>query len=109
MSWEVSLKMKTGEQSALYYDVRNVTYNNRELFAAAGILTGLNEFNGKKAFDCIDTLSLAHHYLQNPDNISSLLKLEPTNGWGGLEDAQGFIKNFLDACIEHPETTIVIY
>ena len=108
MSWDVSLKMKTGEQSALYHDVRNVTYNNGHLFAAAGILTGLSYFNGRKAGDCIEILSSAHIYLQNPDNESSLRKLEPPNGWGGLEDAQGFIKNFLDACVEHPGTTIVI-
>lgn len=108
MSWDVSLKMKTGEHSSFYHDVRNVTYNNMNLFAAAGILTGLNEFNGKKAGDSIELLNLAHLYLENPANEPSLRKLEPPNDWGGLEDAQDFIKIFLSACSEHPESTIVI-
>lgn len=42
-------------------------------------------------------------------DYDKLAKLNPENGWGSIDGLIDFTKNYLDACIKHPNARISIH
>jgi len=102
MSWDAYMMIDTGGEShAIVEDIRNVTYNNGALFRYLGCHPkDLEGMKGEIAKDLLITgLDLSH----DPSRLEELKKLEPANGWGGLDDVQDFLQKAFEACKHHPK------
>jgi len=78
MSYDTTLMADVGGPELVPVgEVRNCTCNNYHIFKAAGL--EMKYVHGTLASEVIPVLEKALHYLTNPDNRESLLKLEPEN------------------------------
>ena len=87
----------------------NITHNLGEMASKAGIYSLLwkpEELNITKANDIIVPLRIGLDKLL--DDPVYFKYFNPANGWGRYETLVLFVKNYLKACIEHPESTISI-
>jgi len=99
MSWDVSIVIDTGgDHKAVVQDVRNVTYNNSDLFRALSVHPKMIERN-----ECVYwILPLARAIRELEENRDKYLPLEPENRWGGIDDSLDFLRKLLAAVKKHP-------
>jgi len=87
----------------------NITHNLNIMASKAGIYSLLcrpEELNITKANDIIVPLRIGlDKLLDDPDYFKHF---NPAQGGGRYETLVLFVKNYLKACIEHPESTISI-
>ena len=104
MSLDVTLMV--GEESV--HDA-NITHNLNKMAMAAEIYKHLwrpEEVGIERAEQLIDPLSKGLAELKARRAFYVLLN--PTNGWGNYEGLVEFVSDYLNACEEFPDATIVI-
>lgn len=106
MSWDVNIIQHevcpTCKRGRDWFDVRNVTYNNSRIFHTLGVHPEVTD--GMKCAIAIPILekALEESHKKEPE----LKTMEPSNGWGGLQDSRDFISTLLEKCREFPDGTI---
>lgn len=87
----------------------NITHNLTSMANAAGIYKHLwrpDELGITVAVDLIEPLKIGLKELESsPDDFR---KFNPENGWGNYENLVGFVKNYLESCINYPDAKIWI-
>jgi hypothetical protein len=105
MSLDVSL-MKT-VPCEIY--TANITHNLNEMADAAGIYKHLwrpDEIGITKAWQLIEQLRDGLDRLKsNPEHYK---QFDSPNGWGTYESFVPFVEKYLQACIENPESDVVV-
>lgn len=104
MSWDVSMRIETGNEMAVVQYVRNVTYNNSKIFRAVGAHP--DDLEGKTGEEAMPVIESALLKMSDLKQIESLRLLEPANGWGGLVDAQSFLRDLYEACATHTKAKV---
>ena len=97
-----------GEEQECYWH-RNITHNMGEAASIAGSYRFIwrpDEQGIVLAKDNIKNLRIALGSFYN--NYDELLKYDPENGWGSLDQLIDFTKSFLDACVKHPNAMIEV-
>ena len=87
----------------------NITHNLGQMAKAAGIYKHLwrpEELGITKAGELIDPLSAGLIILLN--DPSEFKKLNPENGWGSYDGLVKVVRDYLEACREHPEAEISV-
>jgi len=105
MSLDVSLISST--QTGVF--TKNITHNLNKMAAAAGIYELLwrpDETNIKTANQLIAPLTLGLKLLK--DNPKLFEAFNPKNGWGNYDGLVSFVEEYLTACKEDPDATIMI-
>lgn len=107
MSWDISMSKGPCKEcgESFYEEVRNVTYNNSKIFAAIGAHP--DDYEGKTGQEAQVLVESAIAKLKQ--DREQLQNLEPSNGWGGINDSLDFLEKLLKACIEHPKATIQVH
>jgi hypothetical protein len=85
----------------------NITHNLNKMAEEAGIYKHLwypESIGMTKALDLIRPLTKAIELME--ENPVRFRKLNPSNGWGTYEDLLNFVKQYLAACVEHPDADI---
>lgn len=62
--------------------------------------------DGWVAGDAVPVLERALAEAQNPARLREFRAMEPSNGWGTLEDVRRVMAEFLVACRQHPDAKI---
>lgn len=102
MSWDVSVEAIT---RTMVYD-RNVTWNNASIFREA-LGCHFRDLNGKTGKEVRAQLQTAiADIMQHPHHYQVL---EPSNGWGGIEDALDVLNGMLRACEDYAECDCEIH
>ncbi len=87
----------------------NITHNLGSMAGKANIYKELwrpEEVGIKYAKDLIKPLKIGLDKLKaNPDHYK---QFEPSNGWGSYNGLTFWIEEYLNACIEYPNATIII-
>lgn len=106
MSWDVSIIIDTGgEYPAAIEEVRNVTYNNSEIFDALKVHPKYFK-DDSKCSTWIPSIKLALESSYKLEIEKELLNLEPENKWGGLRDSREFLTKLLECCEKHPKASV---
>jgi hypothetical protein len=86
---------------------RNITHNLGKMADEAGIYKALwrpDEEGYWNAADLIQPLSAGLKLLlAEPERFK---KFNPENGWGNYDNLVAFVSDYLDACIENPESRV---
>jgi hypothetical protein len=82
----------------------NITGNLCPMWTKAGIYEALYESKGKRAKEIIQVIESGIKDMETKPEEYKVLN--PKNGWGDYDGALRWIKNLLEACIEHPEAII---
>lgn len=108
MSYDISLNIKTGDNTwhEIYDD--NYTYNVSPMFYDV-IEGGLNALHGMNAHMACPILASAVAKLSDPENKAKYGDMNPSNGWGNHEGATKVLVDLWNACKEHNFCTIEIY
>lgn len=106
MSFDISLKIKTGQNSYNYPYEDNYTYNVAEMFYMALGNEGLRVLDGVMASEAVEKLETAISDMYNRPN--EYKAHNPPNGWGDYEGALDVLINLKNACQEHEFCTINI-
>jgi len=94
-------------ETLLYGD--NITHNLNRMAEAAGIYMHLwrpDELNISTAKELIIPLTEGLKRLEN--HREEYEALDSPNGWGKYIHFLPFVKNYLQACIEHPEARVEV-
>jgi len=105
MSLDVSL---FNLPSQYVYDA-NITHNLAPMASAAGIYNALwhpEEINATHAKHIIEILRIGLIDLKLRGNY--YVKYNAENGWGKYEHFVPFVEDYLNACIENPESEIIV-
>lgn len=96
----------TGAAKPLSVEVwwRNCTHNLSPMWNKAGVYEALYKSTGKKAGELVAELEAGLKHMV--ENASEYQHLNPENGWGSYEGAVWFLREFLDACREHPKAIV---
>ena len=108
MSYTCNMVIDTGgKELATVAEVRNVTWSNSGIFRALGVRADdLRGLSGKVAEPVV---AHALDVIRGGERADELKALEPSNGWGGVEDATDFLVKLLAACEAHPKATVEFY
>jgi hypothetical protein len=109
MSYDIYLKIDTGLEMTTVVDVGNMTGNLSRMWEQAlkpYFEDGLSSLDGKAAGDCIPALRAAIANME--DNPDVYEPMNPKNGWGDYPAALRYLRDILQACIEHPKCTIQV-
>lgn len=96
------------EKEECVYDA-NITHNLGEMADKAGIYYALwrpEEIGKIKASEIIELLEKGLSDLKERPKYFE--KFNSPNGWGMYEDFVPFVEEYLNACKEHPDTTIEV-
>lgn len=106
MSWDISMEYETclscGQGGS--HEVRNVTYNNSEIFSVLGVHP--KDLEGKYGMEVSEKIGKAYNDSFGSEMIQKLKPLEPENKWGGIEDSRDFLAKLHRACLEHPKAKV---
>lgn len=87
----------------VYHD--NITHNLRWMAEEAGLWRP-EEAGWTKARDLIGVLRRGlRMLLADPERFK---KLNPENGWGDYDGLVKFVREYLDACTEHPDADVEV-
>ena len=105
MSWDVSVRINTGNGKFLESGSFNQTYNVSQMFRRAftetdGDLFELRDLHGMICKNIVWSLNNAVKYMQ--EHSEEMRKLNPSNGWGNYEGALEFLAAIHELCLEHP-------
>lgn len=106
MSFDISLKIKTGANNYAYPYDDNYTYNVAEMFYKALGEGGLRGLDGLLASNAVEKLNAAITHMEM--HIDEYKALTPPNGWGDYEGTLSVLVNLKRACQEHEFCTISI-
>jgi hypothetical protein len=82
----------------------NYTHNVTPMWSAAGCYEALYKSAGKPAGEILPALNAAvDDMAANPAKYEAL---NPKNGWGEYRSALAFLRQFRDACAEHPKALV---
>ena len=99
-------KTYTVEDEELYWG--NITHNLAPMASEAGIYQALwrpEELEKTKASELIESLEQGLKDLkERPEHYE---QFNSSNGWGMYEHFVPFVENYLEACKQYPESTIV--
>lgn len=102
---DVKIEEFEHETKEVYTD--NITHNLNKMAEACGLYEPVWRPKEKKAKDLIPKLEKGIKKLkENPDMFK---KLNPENGWGSYEGLLSFAENYLQACINNPETEVRVW
>lgn len=102
MSYDVSLKIYTGNIDALVVDCGNYTSNVASMFHDAGV--GLQDMHDMTCRDAAPILKKGVQAMAaDPKKYKAM---NPKNGWGDYEGALDYLKGILGACETHPLATL---
>lgn len=104
---EPVILMVGGDDRELYS--RNITHNLGKMARAAGIYEALwrpDEAGFTKAKDLIHPLREGLTKLEV--DPTSFEVHNPSNGWGDYDGLVDFVKEYLNACIEHPDADVEV-
>lgn len=104
MSYDVYLTIDTGSPEPVTVWDRNHTSNTARMWREAGC--DLAEFDGKPATELAASLGSAISVMQAEP--ARFREMDPPNGWGDYVSCLEFLRAILDACGEHPLTTVRI-
>ena len=85
----------------------NITHNLHEMAEAANIFTEIwhpEDLGIKIAHELIEPLTAGLEQLKKYP--AKYTKLNSPNGWGSYKYFVPFVENYLNACIEFPESTV---
>jgi len=105
VSWDISVGVDTGgEFPASVAEVRNLTWNNGNILAA--LKCHPSDMKGKP---CSEVAPIARQALADSwMKEAELKKLEPGNGWGGVDDVRDYLEKLVKVCEEHPKAMPVV-
>lgn len=107
MSWDVDIKIDSGgKELAIIEEVQNITWNNSSIFNFLGVHPRKFE-NKALCSEWIFFIENALKMLETLEFQSKLKKLEPSNGWGGIDSSKRFLQKLLAACKRHPKGIVV--
>lgn len=102
MSYDVDLIVETGPKHYASAWDSNITYNLVPMMRAVGI--ELKELHGADALSTWRLLADACGKLAaHPDKY---VVHNPPNGWGNYDICLEFLRDFRDACLNHPFTKV---
>lgn len=84
----------------------NYTYNVSDMLRRALRKDGINQFHGKKASECIETLEKGIADMK--ENKSDYEAMNPENGWGSYTGILKVLEKMLSKCKEYPNAEFVI-
>lgn len=98
----------------------NLTHNVNEivnacLMAAGGPVAKDGKYYRERSWgrlqgwtgaDAAPILAKALAVSEEPERQASFRAMQPSNGWGRLEDVQRVLRQFVEACQEHPAAVI---
>lgn len=90
---------------------RNITHNLGKLAAAVDLYDPLwhpEEIGATRAEHLIDLLERGLARLEDPARRDELKALEPSNGWGKLDNLIDFTREYLEACRESPDALVLV-
>jgi hypothetical protein len=104
VSHDLYLRIDTGaEHPACVSYIGNYTSNVSGMWAQA-LGYPLADLDGRLAGDAIPDLEAAVRRMA--DDPETYRAMEPANGWGNYSGARGYLVQLLEACMEHPKTSI---
>lgn len=112
MSYDVSLRINTGNGSVEVVDCGNYTCNCSPMWnmavkaASGGEVEQWRDLDGKLAGDVFAMLALAVQHMRDPANREAYLALNPKNGWGEYQSAFEYFRGVAEACEQHPLCTL---
>ncbi len=124
MSIDLYLQIDTGgKHLATVVEVGNYTNNCQPMWTKALNASPLpNDINlaymnsygelklcymtGMEASYAVPILTMAVAHMDDPANEADYIALNPPNGWGEFKSAREYLRSLLDACREHPKSTI---
>lgn len=102
---DAKVKEVEHETTEVYAD--NITHNLNKMAEECGLYEPLWRPSVSKAKELITKLEKGIKKLkENPDKFK---KFNPENGWGNYEGLLRFAENYLQACINNPETEIKVW
>lgn len=87
----------------------NITHNLAGMAREAGVYQALwrpDEISLTKASELIPILEAALVKLESDPSFYS--RYNPPNGWGSYDGLVGFVREYLEACIAHPNASIEV-
>ncbi len=111
MSYDVSLRVDTGNSSYLELLVGNYTYNCSNMLVLAndlvnGSARSLSSMSGWRASRVAEWLGGAVRHMRTHEDLYT--PHEPTNGWGDLESWCAFLADIAEACRQHPKAYLYV-
>jgi hypothetical protein len=82
----------------------NMTHNVTPMWRKAKVYEALYESQGKIAGEIKDVLQVGIKDMER--SSKQYQKLNPANEWGDYDSALNFLREFTNACIQHPKATI---
>lgn len=105
MSYDIYLKIFTGNTEQHFMDIGNHTSNTSKMWNDA-MGKPLYELDGIMAEDAIWHLERGIKNMK--DSPEYFKEMNPKNGWGNYDTALKYLEDILTACKEHPKTKIEI-
>lgn len=105
MSHDVYLQIDTGGKEPVTVFSSNYTSNVSGMWAEA-LGYPLSELDRRRAEDAIPELRRAAWQMAN--NPEKYQAMNPPNGCGNYEGARDYLVEILNACLNHPKTTISV-
>jgi hypothetical protein len=104
MSWDVSLQITNGHESADVEDCGNYTYNVSPMYYDALGGTGLRGLDG---LACAVALPLIQSAVAKmADDPAKYRAMDPPNKWGDYESALIWLRQIGEACERHPSAVV---
>lgn len=105
----VPVIVKANEESNMVYR-SNITHNLSSMAEAAGLYEALwrpEEVGITRADQLIRPLATGLNYLlSDPQRFKTY---NPANGWGDYDGLVTFVREYLEACRQHPAATVSAY
>lgn len=104
MSYDVYVEMDAGGPEPMFVDLGNMTSNVSGIWKKAMYGTGVADFDGKEARECVNVLEEGIEQMKlYPERFRDM---EPSNGWGSVDGAREYLERLRDGFLRYPRATV---
>lgn len=105
MSYDASMTIDTGCGHVEVVDIGNMAISLSPMWTEA-LGFHISKLNEKSGAECQEHLRKALSDMRSDESRAKYVAMSPSNGWGSVDSAMGFLERIMDACEQHPKATL---